>query len=58
MVGFPINAERFIHLQVLACLHATSTQDALIRIVAVEGIGHVHFVWLGLVRDFLMFDLK
>jgi hypothetical protein len=39
-------------------LNAPSAKDALVRIVAIEGIGHIHFVGLGFVRNLLMFHMK
>jgi hypothetical protein len=53
---FPINRKRFIHLKVLACLDATPAEDALIGIVAIEGIAVVDFVGLGAIGSLLMFN--
>ena len=39
-------------------MNTAPAKDALVGIVAVEGIGHIHFVWLRLVRDRLMFDVE
>ena len=52
----PIDAQRFIDLESLAGLNAASAENALVGIVAVEGIGHIHFIGLGLVGDLLMLD--
>ena len=54
----PVDTQRFIHLKVLAGLHAASAKNALVGIVAVEGIGNICFIRLGLVRDFLVLDMK
>ena len=55
---FPVDAEGFIDLEVLAGLHASAAKDALIWIVSIEGIGEVFLVGFGLVGNFLMFDCK
>ena len=39
-------------------MNTASAEDALVGIVAIEGIGHIHFIWLGLVRNLLVFHLK
>ena len=39
MLVFPVDAERLVHLQVLAGLHAAAAENALVGIVAIEGIG-------------------
>ncbi len=54
----PIDAQRFIDLEGLARLNAASAENALVGIVAIEGIGHIHFIGLGLVGDFLMLDCE
>ena len=54
----PIDAERFIDLEGLARLNAAPAENALVGIVAVEGIGHIHFVGLGLVGDLLVLDCE
>ena len=53
---FPADRERFVHLHVLAGLHAAAAENALVGIVAIEGIGDVHLVRLGLERDMLVLD--
>jgi hypothetical protein len=53
---FPVDRESLIDLDVLTGFHAAATQDALIRIVAVKGIGHVLFIGLGGERNDLMPD--
>jgi hypothetical protein len=53
---FPINREGLIHFQVLAGLNAAATENALIRIVAIERISTVNLVGFGTKRDVLMLD--
>jgi len=53
---FPVNRERFIYLEVLACLYAAATENALIGIVAIERISVVNLVGLGTKWDVLMLD--
>ena len=43
---FPANGQRFVHLNVLAGLDAAPAQNALLRIVAIERVGVIHFVRL------------
>jgi hypothetical protein len=54
----PVDAQRFIYLEILARLNTATAEDALIWIVAVEGIGHIHFVGLRLVGNCLVLDMK
>ena len=44
----PADGQSFVHLQILASLHAAAAQDALAGIVAVERIAFVHLVRLWL----------
>ena len=52
----PVDRQRLIDLQILARLDAAPAEDALVGIVAVEGVGVVHRVRLGRERVFLMRD--
>ncbi len=54
MIALPVDRESFIDLHVLARLNAASAEDALIGVVAVEGIRHVLLVRLWRVRPGLM----
>src|SRR5207302_5331732 len=54
----PLYAECFIYLYVLAGFDTSSAENALIRIISVEGIGHVHFIWFGFIGRFLMFNVE
>ncbi len=50
----PVDGEGFVDLNILAGLHAAAAEDALVGIVAIEGVGAVLLVGLGLVGDGLM----
>ena len=52
----PVDAERFIHLHVLTGFDATSAKDALTGIIAIEGIGHIYCIRLGLEGNVLMLE--
>ena len=54
----PIDAQRFIDLEGLAGLNAAPAENALVGIVAIEGIGHIHFIRLGLVGDLLVLNCE
>src|ERR1035441_4532138 len=58
MFIFPANRQRFVHLQILASLHATPAQNALAGIVAIEGVGVVDGIRFRLERNLLMFDAQ
>src|SRR6267378_7858129 len=53
---FPINRKCFIYLDVLACFYTSTTQKALVRIIAIERIRIVDLVRLGPKRNLLVFD--
>src|SRR6266404_2474827 len=53
---FPINRKRLIHLHVLAGFHASPAQNALLRVVAIEGVGVILFVGLCVIWNGLVFD--
>jgi hypothetical protein len=53
---FPVDRERFIDFDVLTCLHAPATEDALIGIVAVERIRVIDLVRLRSKRDSLVLN--
>src|SRR6202030_912356 len=55
-IEFPANREGFIDLNGLAGLDALAAEDALAGIIAVEGIRHIHFVWLGGKWSLLVLD--
>ena len=54
----PVDRKRFIHLDVLARLDASAAKNALLRVVAVEGVGMILFVRLGMIGNPLMFDCQ
>ena len=54
----PVDRQRLIHLHILAGLHTSPTQNALVRIVAIEGIAEVGRIGLGLIRALLMFHVE
>ena len=45
--GLPVDGEGLVDLDALAGLDAAAAEDALLRVVAVEGVGHVLLVGLG-----------
>src|SRR5216683_1792550 len=47
---------RFIDFDVLTCLYAAATEDALIGIVAIERVGVIDFVRFRSERDSLMLN--
>src|ERR1700682_5313834 len=55
---FPIIRKSFIHLHVLTGLDASAAKNALLRIVAVEGIRMILFVRLGMIGNGLMLDAQ
>src|SRR5438105_544834 len=54
----PIDGQRFIDLEGLTGLNTAPAEDALVGIVPIEGIGHIHFVWLRPVWSLLMFNVE
>ena len=56
--GGPVDGESLVHLHVLACFHATSAEDALVGVVAVEGVGHVLLVGLLAIRSGLVLHVQ
>jgi hypothetical protein len=54
----PVNRKGFIHLHVLAGFDTSAAKNALLRVVAVEGVGMILFVGLGMIRNRLMFDAQ
>ena len=55
---FPVDGECFVDLVVLAGLHAAAAQDALVGVIAVEGIALVLLVGLGQEGVGLVLDLQ
>ena len=53
---FPVDGERFIDLDVLTCLYAAATQNALVGIVAVERVRVIDLVRFRSERYFLVLD--
>src|SRR5882724_2904067 len=53
---FPTDREGLVDFDILAGLHATSAENALVRIVSVKWVRVVHFVRLRLERNLLMLD--
>ncbi len=58
VLAFPVDRQRFIHLVVLAGLHAAPAQDALVRVVAVERVGLIFLVGLRAIRVLLVLYLQ
>jgi hypothetical protein len=58
MIEFPTDRKRFVYLNILAGLNALSAQNALAGIVAIEGIGHIHFVRLWREGMLLMLNIE
>src|ERR1700674_696848 len=54
----PVNRKGFIHLHVLACFDAPAAKNALLWVVAIEGIRMILFVRLGMIGDRLMLDAQ
>ncbi len=54
----PVNRKGFIHLHVLAGFDTSAAKNALLRVVAVEGVRMILFVGLGMIRNRLMFDAQ
>jgi hypothetical protein len=52
----PVNRKCFVHLNVLACLNTSTAQNALLRVITIEGIAMVLFIGLGMIWNRLMFD--
>src|ERR1700738_3756947 len=55
---FPPDRKCLVDLEILTRFHATPAKDALVRIVAIKGICLVDHVWLGPIRDTLVFNLQ
>jgi hypothetical protein len=54
----PVNRKRLVHLHVLASLNASAAKNALLRVVAVEGVRVVFFVGLGMKGNWLVLDAQ
>jgi hypothetical protein len=54
----PINRKRLVHLHVLASFDAAAAKNALLRVVAVEGVRVVFFVRLGTKGNWLVLDAE
>src|SRR5882724_5793515 len=54
----PVDRKGFIHLHVLAGFDTSAAKNALLRVVAVEGVRMILFVGLGMIRNRLMFDAQ
>src|SRR5713101_1530421 len=54
----PVNREGLIHLHVLAGFDAAAAKNALLRVVAVEGVRMILFIRLGMIQNRLMFDAQ
>src|ERR1700722_7418148 len=50
----PVNGKGFVDLQVLAGFNTSAAKNTLLRIVAVERIGMIFPVGLGMIRNGLM----
>ena len=58
MVALPIDRQRLIHLHVLARLHTTPAQDALVRVIPIERIRHVLLIRLRRKRTSLVLNIQ
>src|SRR5581483_3080790 len=58
MLSLPVDRERLVDLDTLASFHASSTKNALLRVVAVKGIRMVLHIRLRSERPLLMLDVK
>ena len=54
----PVDGEGFVDLHVLAGFDAAAAEDALLRVVAIEGVGAVLLVGLGRVGGGLVFYVE
>ena len=54
----PIDGERFVHLNVLTGLDAAAAKNALVRVIAIERIGPVLFIWLRLIGSRLVLHIQ
>src|SRR6202035_1420527 len=50
----PVDRKGFVDLQVLAGFHTSAAKNTLLRIVAVERVGMILFIGLGMIRNGLM----
>src|ERR1700730_1213749 len=50
----PVNGKGFVDLQILAGFDTPAAKNTLLRVVAVERVGMVLFVGLGMIRNGLM----
>lgn len=55
---FPTNGQGLVYLDVLTGFYASTTQDTLVRIVTIKGIGIVDLVRFGAERCLLMLNLQ
>ena len=53
---FPVDRQRFVHFDVLTRFDAPAAENALVGVVAIEGIAVIDFVGFGRERDSLMLD--
>ena len=58
MFQIPADGKRLIDLHCLAGLYALSAENALAGVVAIERIGHVHFIRLGLEWMLLVLNIQ
>ena len=58
MGGGPIDGEGFVDLDILAGFDAAAAEDALVGVVAIEGVGEVLLVGLGLVGNGLVLHVE
>lgn len=56
--GLPVDGEGLIDLHILTGFYAATAEDALVCVIAVEGVGHVFFIGLFTVGTGLVLDVK
>src|SRR6266849_5431719 len=54
----PVNRKGLIDLHVLACLNTSAAENALLRVVTVEGVRVILFIGLRMIRNRLMFNVQ
>src|SRR5271168_4373792 len=58
MFELPADGKSLVDLDGLAGLNALSAKNTLAGIVAIEGIGHIHFIWFWLEGTLLVLNIQ
>src|SRR5262245_18332143 len=58
MLTFPIAREGLVYTAGFTRLHALAAENALVRVLSVKRIRHVHRIGFRLIRMILVFDLQ